>query len=108
MQKRNNILYISFILVTLTMLTAFVVSELPRSEYDVFVGKVTRNLRKCMGAREAGREEYFFLKEKTGLFPEHIRGSERTENVYIKIKEEDLKYPENTFEMMFELYKMTF
>ena len=102
MQKRNSILYISFILVTLTMLTAFVVSELPRSEYDVFVGKVTRNLRKCMGAREAGRQEYFFLKEKTGLFPEYIRGSERTENVYIKIKKEDLKYPENTFEMMFE------
>lgn len=94
MQKRNNILYISFILVTLTMLTAFVVSELPRSEYDVFVGKVTRNLRKCMGAREASVDEYERLKERSAFWYVSFFSECRNNDLYVDVREEDLRFAE--------------
>lgn len=93
MQKRNSLLYISFIFVTLTMLVAFAVSAIPKSEYDVFVGKVTRNLRKCMGAREASSIEYDEVERKTSFWMATLNGW-YDKNIYLDVKKENMQYVE--------------
>ena len=80
--KRKNII-IGIVLLSMLFLAAC-------GEEKPLADRVIENLEDCMDAREVTEEEYAELKRVTHMNPLDIIQSKRTENAYIRFKEEDI------------------